>query len=175
VTFLSDTDIIALIESGDLAIDPLDLSAVGPCSIDLRLSDEFIRYTPQCIEVGRSVPDSENLKIDESGYLLGPGEFILGMTKESVRIPNGYHGVIETKGDLARAGVQVHANDSHIDAGTNGHITLEIKNLHNDQVTIRLFQGIYICQLFLMRLSSPAMKPYSGKYARQQHPTTYLP
>ena len=175
VTFLSDRDIMALIESGDLRIDPLDLSAMGPCSIDLQLGDELVHYTSQCIEVGRSIPHSDSMKIDASGYVLRPGAFILGVTKEHVRIPNGYHGIIETKGDLARAGVQVHANDSHIDAGTDGHITLEIKNLHSENVSVRLFQGIYICQLFLTRLSSPAMRTYSGKYANQQHPTTYLP
>jgi dCTP deaminase len=175
VTLLSDGDILALIKSGELVIEPFDIEALGPCSVDLRLGPELLKYSAQSIELGHTVPETESIKIGEDGYLLGPGEFVLGMTSERIGIPNGYHGIIETKGDLARAGVQVHANDAHIDAGTDGHITLELKSLHHSDVSIRLFQDIYICQIFFVPLSNPAQRLYAGKYAHQHGPTKYLP
>ena len=103
------------------------------------------------------------------------GEFILGMTKEKVCIPDGYLGVIETKGNIARAGIQVHSNDGHIDPGFCGNITLEIVNLHEKDVCIELVPDTFICQLFIGKLSSANTATYKGKYLHQKKSTTYLP
>lgn len=172
---ISDRDILRLIRENKLVIEPFTADAIGPTSIDLRLGTTLIQYTPQTIQLGESVPLYKEFEITHSGYLLPPNDFVLGMTFEKVTIPNGYQGFIETKGDIARAGIQIHNNDGHIDPGTKGHITLEISNLNRDGVVINIIPGIFICQLFIFKLSSPSDKPYHGKYSNQTKPTTYLP
>jgi dCTP deaminase len=174
-SLLSDRDIKKLIEDGKLMIEPNDDLHISPASIDLRLGSILVRYPPQTIKFGFAKPQSEEIDISSSEYKLHPGQFILGSTKEKVFIPNGYQGVIETKGDIARAGIQVHSNDAHIDPGFYGNITLEIKNLNNCDVDVELISGIYICQLFIGKLSSSCDLVYVGKYSNQDKPTTYIP
>jgi dCTP deaminase len=172
---LSSTDLHQRLSTGSLGVAPLAEDAIGPASIDLHLSPVLRRYSAQVIELGRTVPDYEELLIPDTGFDLPPGDFVLGMTLERVQIPTDLHGTIETKGDIARAGLRVHANDGHVDAGTDGHITLEIINQHHRDVIVRLRPGVAICQLFLSVLSSETDRPYRGKYSHQRVPTTYLP
>lgn len=172
---LSDTDIKNLMEEDRLQITELEYSAIGPASIDLRLGSTLIKYPPQTITIGIDHPQGHEISITDSHYTLRPGEFILGMTKEQVSIPDGYLGVIETKGNVARAGIQVHSNDGHIDPGFSGNITLEIVNLHRDDVSIELVPDMFICQLFIGKLFSANATTYRGKYLYQKKPTTYLP
>jgi dCTP deaminase len=172
---LSDTDIKKLVEENRLQIRELEYSAIGPASIDLRLGSTLIKYPPQTIAIGTDHPQGHEIDITGSSYKLCPGEFILGMTKERVSIPNGYLGVIETKGNIARAGIQVHSNDGHIDPGFSGNITLEIVNLHEEDVYIELVPDTFICQLFIGKLSSVNATTYKGKYLHQKKPTTYRP
>jgi len=175
VSLLSDRDIKTLIEDGKLIIDPPDSISISSTSIDLRLGSILVQYPSQTIKIGLGKPVSHEIDITSSSYILHPGEFILGTTKEKVYIPNGYLGVIETKGDIARAGIQVHNNDGHIDPGFCGHITLEIKNMNENDVCIELIPDTPICQLFIGKLSSACEATYNGKYLNQVKPTTYCP
>lgn len=170
---LSDKDILALMGTGELEIEPFNSYQVGPTSIDLHISPLIIKYTCENIHLGKSNPTYREILIDDNdGYELDPGEFILASTLERVLIPNGYQGFIETKGDIARAGLQVHNADGHIDPGSNHVITLEIKN--NNNIPIVIYKNILICQIFIHTLTSPCNNPYSGKYYGQKKPTTYI-
>jgi len=172
---LSDRDILALIERGKLNIDPqVHREHIGPTSIDLHLGNCLLKYTDQEIVLGKTYPKASQILMDkETGYLLMPGEFVLACTLEKIEIPNGYQGFIETKGDIARAGKQVHNADGHIDPGSNHTITLEVKN--NNHIPIRIFPEILICQIFLYKLMSESMVPYKGKYYGQKYPSLYQP
>ena len=172
---LSNHSIRKLIERKVLQIEPFDDTQVSPTSIDLRLGSVLVKYSPQTIRIGGNKPQSYEINISQSSYKLAPGEFVLGMTKEKVYIPNGYQGVIETKGNIARAGLSVHNNDGHIDPGFHGHITLEIVNMHNTDVYIDLIQETFICQLFIGTLSEACDTTYHGKYLNQEKPTVYQP
>lgn len=174
-SLLSDSDIQKLVKSGILKIEPYTACFLNPSSIDLCLGSILTKYSPQTITISQSNPEACEIDISGSSYILKPGEFILGTTKEKVSIPNEYQGVIETKGNIARAGIQVHSNDGHIDPGFCGHITLEIVNLHESNVSIELIPGIPICQLFIGKLSSPCNLPYKGKYLNQVKPTIFHP
>ena len=110
-SLLSDHHIKELIEEGKLRIHPFDIKSINPTSINLRLGSELVSHVPQTIKIGIEKPESYEIDISSSSYRLRSGEFVLGTTKERVYIPDGYQGVIETKGDIARAGIQVHNND----------------------------------------------------------------
>nr|BBH94448.1 dCTP deaminase [Thermogemmatispora argillosa] len=171
---LSDRDLKALLAAGLLVIEPWEERQLGPTSIDLRLGARLVKYRGSRLELGKEPPAIEEIKIDpQQGYELRPGEFILGCTLERIRIPNGYQGFIETKGDIARAGLQVHNGDGHIDPGSDHVLTLEITNLNS--IPVVLYPGLFICQLFIHQLSSPCLREYRGKYFGQQGPTIYRP
>lgn len=158
---LSDRDLKALLVAGLLVIEPWEEGQLGPTSIDLRLGARLVKYRGSRLELGKAPPASEEIVIDpRQGYELRPGAFILGCTLERVRIPNGYQGFIETKGDVARAGLQVHNGDGHVDPGSDHVLTLEITNLNS--IPVVLYPGLFICQLFIHQLSSPACANIAG-------------
>ena len=174
MTLLADNELWDLINKEELIIEPFDEKAFNPTSINLRLGRTLIRYLPQTIQFDK-IPECEELELQDSGYKLESCSFILGVTKETVKIPNGYQGFIDTKGNIARAGLQIHNADGHIDPGFRGKITLEISNMHRENITILLLPDIYVCQLFIYKVSSKSTFPYHGKYSGHIKPTMYLP
>jgi len=47
--------------------------------------------------------------------------------------------------------------------------------MHKDDVCIELFPGMFICQLYIGKLTSTCITPYKGKYLNQEEPTVYRP
>jgi dCTP deaminase len=176
---LSDGDLRKEIESGRLVLDPWDPAMLQPSSIDVRL-DRFFRvfqnsrYThidpaEQQDELTTSVE-----KDDDEGFVLHPGEFVLGSTFEMVGLPDDLAGRLEGKSSLGRLGLLTHSTAGFIDPGFSGHITLELSNVAN--LPIILWPGMKIGQLCLFRLSNPAERPYGSegvgsRYQGQRGPT----
>ena len=75
---LSDRDLKDLIKSKQLKIEPFD-NAINPTSIDLRLGSILVKYLDQIIKLD-TIPESKEIDITNDGYVLQPGEFVLGMT-----------------------------------------------------------------------------------------------
>ena len=168
---LSDKDIIYLIEANKLIIEPLDKSNIGPNSIDVRLDHIIGKYKTKLIDLKDHSHELQMYDIKKSGYVIQPKEFILGATVEFIRIPTEYHGWIETKGNIARSGLQVHNCDAHIEPGFSGKITLEIIN--NNNIPVKIYSNMLIAQIFIYKMNSKSLKPYCGKYQNQKAPTAY--
>jgi dCTP deaminase len=171
---LSDKDIIKLIKKNHLKISPLPKEEDIKCNhINLHLHSKLIKYESDVIDLkSRDNFDVEEIIIPEKGYRLKPGEFLIGSTNEKVTIPNGYFGFVETKGNIARAGIQTHNTDGHIDPGFSGNITLEIKNNANHSIII--YPNIAFIQIYFFKATSKSINPYNGKYQNQKGGTTYL-
>ena len=170
---LSDKSIKELLDRKELVIVPYCEKLLGPTSIDLRLGHSIVKYSCNNIDLKSDRNDYISFEIPKDGYVMQPGEFILASTFEKVTIPNGYQGFIETRGSIARAGLQVHNTDGHVDPGSDHVITIEIVN--NNNVPIIIYPEIAICQIFIIKLTTPCDKVYCGKYLGQKVPTTYLP
>jgi len=165
---LSDKDLLKLIKENKLVIEPFSERSLGCASIDLSLGDSFCKYTNKIDTHSKNI---KFVRFKKKKIVLEPNQFILATTLETVHIQNGYYGFIETRGNFSRAGISISCDDGHIDPGTNGKITLEIKN--NNNVSVLLYVGDFLCQLFIFKLSSFCRKVYSGKYQRQLNPTTF--
>ena len=111
----------------------------------------------------------QKFEIPTNGYLMQPGEFLLGSTSETVKIPDDLMGWIETRGSLARIGIQAHLCDAHIDSGFRGQITLQLKNNANHSVII--YPNFYIVKIYFFQLSSRSEVRYKGRYQNQTGPT----
>ena len=173
---LSDRDIRARLERGDLVIDPIldpELQ-IQPASVDLRLSSTFVVYrlsSVPCIDPRDPETVSRYTEIveveDGEPFILHPGEFVLGSTMERVRIPSDLVARVDGRSSIGRLAIVVHATAGFIDPGFEGRITLELSNL--GRVAVMLFPTMRISQLVFYRMTSPAEVPYGvGKGSKYQ-------
>lgn len=178
---LSDTDILTRLADGDLVVEPLaDVDQqVQPASVDLRLGSEFLEFQRaniSCIhpndeqEIDEYI--SETHVADGEDFILHPGDFVLGTTRERVEIPNNLVAHVEGRSSLGRLAIVVHATAGLADPGYEGQITLELSNLGNAPVA--LTPGMRISQLTFTELKTPADRPYGdergSKYQGQDGP-----
>jgi dCTP deaminase len=176
---LSDRDIKAQIDSGRIALDPLDLELMQPSSIDVRL-DRFFRlfdnHKYPYIDPREQQDDLTRLvevKADEA-FILHPGEFVLGSSFEYVTLPDDIAARLEGKSSLGRLGLLTHSTAGFVDPGFQGHVTLELSNVAS--LPIKLWPGMKIGQLCFFQLSSASQNPYGSsaygsRYQGQRGPT----
>lgn len=175
---LSDRDLGLALADGQLAIDPLDRRLIQPASIDVRLGRTFrVFHTHNRTHIDpahKMQGLTELVRADDRGFVLHPGEFALGCTVERVTLGAGLAARLEGKSSLGRLGLVVHSTAGFIDPGFSGHVTLELSNAAT--LPIRLHVGMKVGQLCVMRLSSPADRPYGSaelgsRYQDQAGPT----
>ena len=176
---LSDRDLRTELAAGRIIIEPFDESCVQPSSIDIKvhhLFRVFRNHTAGIIDVKKDMTDlTELVDIPLDGvFILHPGEFVLGSTLERVAVPNDLVARVEGKSSLGRLGLLIHSTAGFIDAGFDGHVTLELANVANLPIT--LYPGMKIGQISFMKMTSPAEKPYGSgakgsKYQGQRGPT----
>ncbi|HMC68868.1 MAG TPA: dCTP deaminase [Mycobacteriales bacterium] len=176
---LSDRDLRAEVKAGRLVIDPYDDSLVQPSSVDVRLDRYFrvfenhryphIDPAEQQDDLTRQV----EVGVDEA-FILHPGEFVLGSTYEVIGLADDLAARLEGKSSLGRLGLLTHSTAGFIDPGFNGHVTLELSNVAT--LPIKLWPGMKIGQVCVLRLTSPAEHPYGSsvygsRYQGQRGPT----
>ncbi len=176
---LSDRDIRSEIQSGRVAVEPFDEAMIQPSSVDVRL-DKFFRvfenhkYSVIDPSIEQSELTREVIAEDDEAFILHPGEFVLASTYEVITLPDDIAGRLEGKSSLGRLGLLTHSTAGFIDPGFSGHITLELSNVAN--LPVKLYPGMKIGQLCLIKLSSPAEHPYgsaiyASRYQGQRGPT----
>jgi dCTP deaminase len=176
---LSDRDIRAELASGRVKVEPFEEKMVQPSSVDVRL-DRFFRVfeNHKYESIDPSIEQSELTREIAVGsddfFILHPGEFVLASTYEVITLPDDIAGRLEGKSSLGRLGLLTHSTAGFIDPGFSGHITLELSNVAN--LPVKLFPGMKIGQLCLIKLSSPAEHPYGSalygsRYQGQRGPT----
>jgi dCTP deaminase len=177
---LSDRSLREQLAAGRIVIEPLDESLVQPSSIDVRISNlfrVFRNHTRGVIDVKQDMDDLTELieiPVDGDPFILHPGEFVLGSTYERVAVPDDLVGRVEGKSSLGRLGLLIHSTAGFIDAGFDGHITLELANVASLPIT--LYPHMKIGQVSFMQMTTPAERPYGSgaqgsKYQGQRGPT----
>lgn len=164
MTLLSDKSIRERSESNGL-IYPYSEDQLQPCSYDVTLGPTIIRFigSGEIDAASRSLNRIEYFRFDipEIGYILDPGEFILGSTNEGVSIPSDIAARYEGKSSLGRLGLASHITAGFIDPGFRGDITLEIKNENNHPIRIK--SGMAIGQLCFFTVDQNVERPYGSK------------
>lgn len=168
---LSDQDIRKKITSGDIGIESSDgqhTTNINASSLDLRLGHFFKIYNHSrqaVLDPLDKASFEEVTKLIEvlpgEPFIVQPGEFILGVTMEKVKIADDLVARVEGRSSLGRLGIIVHSTAGFIDAGFEGTITLEITNIN--RMPVALYPGMRICQLAFEQMSSKAEVPYSKK------------
>jgi dCTP deaminase len=176
---MSDRDIRASIEAGQIGLEPLDMSLLQPSSFDVRI-DRFFRLfdNHKYAFIDPAEPQEELTRFIEVApdepFILHPGEFVLGSTYEFVKLPDNVAARLEGKSSLGRLGLVTHSTAGFVDPGFNGHVTLELSNMAT--LPIKLWPGMKIGQLCFFQLSSASETPYGSekylnRYQGQRGPT----
>lgn len=165
---LSDVDLAAALESGELVVDPMEPHQLQPASIDLRLDDTFLMLPaqhpimPSFIDPLDPPQEPMRRRVVASGcrFPLEAGTFVLACTVETVELGHSLLGELAGKSSLARLGLIVEAAGL-VDPSFAGQLTLELFNMTDR--TILLTPGMRICQLKVSRLDSPCRRPYGSR------------
>jgi dCTP deaminase len=176
---LSDHSLREQLDAGSIIIEPYDEQCVQPSSIDVKVSNLFRVFRNHTAGIIDVKEDMENLTelvtvADDGVFMLHPGEFVLGSTLERVVVPNDLVARIEGKSSLGRLGLLIHSTAGFIDAGFDGHVTLELANVASLPITI--YPQMRIGQISFLQMTTPADNPYGSgakgsKYQGQRGPT----
>ncbi len=164
---LSDSEIRTALKSGEIMIDPPP-NEIGPCSVDLHLSDVFIVFKPGYIVRPSKKEEiykyTEKIKTNGRPFHLAPNQFILGSTKEKIAVSQNFAATLEGRSSIARLGIVVQAAGL-VNPGTGMKkpttLTLEIYGQANTVITLE--PGMPIVQIIFHRLSTPATVGYDER------------
>jgi len=166
---LSDRDIRKAIAEGRVGVEPAaaDLH-IHASSLDLRLGNVFKLYEHSRYAVldpkdpETFAANMRTITVGEGNpFIVQPGEFILGVTREKLTIPRDLVARIEGRSSLGRLGIIVHSTAGFVDPGFSGTITLEISNLN--RMPVALYPDMRVCQVAFEQMSSEAETPYDRK------------
>ena len=183
---LCDRDIIAELDNGRIKVEPRpDNEEISGVSVDLRLGDRFrvfSSHTTPFIDLSgnreevndaiEKIMGDEILLEGDDAFFLHPGELALGITLESLCLPDDIVGWLDGRSSLARLGLMVHVTAHRIDPGWNGNIVLEFFN--SGKLPLALRPGMSIGAISFEPLTGVADRPYrtrkNAKYQDQSGP-----
>jgi len=162
---LTKEEILKEIEKGRIKLEPFDEKAVGPASIDLTLDNKLrIFTTPKIIDEDIDYKKITKLIDIKKGYVLKPGELVLGITKERITLPENICGWLNSRSRHARIGLMSHITAPFIAPGVSNKQVLEIFNASKNK--IKLMPGTKICQIVFQQCKGRAK--YQGIFKNQE-------
>ncbi len=169
MSILTRKEILQEIAAKNIEITPFDEDCVGPASVDLHLSNAF-RVFKNAKKVVRVVNEVDYRKATQGisltngeTFLLMPGETILGITVEKIRLSNKICGWLEGRSKFARIGLLIHISASFMQPGIDNHQVLEMSNF--GPAPLEIIPGIRVCQFIFQRTLGEAS--YQGKFKNQ--------
>jgi dCTP deaminase len=134
LTVLSDAEILDSLRTGEIKLEPSDLSScLNPAGYDLRCSKTVV---------------------------LKPKQYELVATLETVELGLNVAAFLHIRSSLAREGVI--GSFAVVDPGFRGQLTLNIHNVSEKEITLK--EGERIVQIVFHSLGSAAKKGYNGSY-----------
>jgi len=166
MSVLTRNELLQAIKDGRIEIDPFSEEIVGPGSIDLNLSNEFRIFK----KIRKAITVDERLDLEKitklvykNSFTLLPGETILGITKEKIRLAPNICGWIQGRSSFARIGLLVHMTASFIQPGINNRQVLEISNMAPFPLVLK--PNTRICQVIFQTTVGEAV--YGGRHKDQ--------
>lgn len=163
---LTKKEVLKEIKNKHLVITPLKKSNIGPASVDLTLSNQFRIFTKhnKKVTLKESSDYTKYTKLVKANKItVFPGDFILAITTETIKLPDNLCGWLYGRTRFARFGLSIHSTASFIQPGIQNKQILEIKNLGKVPIVIK--KGLRICQLILEQTRGRAR--YNGKFKNQ--------
>lgn len=173
---LADTQIKKLIGEGKITITPFDEKQLGPSNYKVSLGDILlVPKAGELIDLKAADTDVpyEEVVMGEEGYILEPGDFVLGQTKELVAMDSDIGMFIDGRSTLARLGVSIHQSSTTLLPGQGDHIvTLEIFNA--GKFRVKIYPNLKVGKLIFFQSTeknSQGYKELKGQYSGQKKTT----
>ena len=160
MSVLSGRQIIRLVETEELRIDPFNAEQVQPASYDLRLGSKILASPISPEKLGRIVIlNKEQLKYDiQSGQMVGV------LSVEWLEFSLGLCGRFGIRSSFARLGINAFGG-LQLDPGFRGRLTMNLLNVGPEPITVNLNVPRFTVEF--QRLDEVAEAPYSGPYQDQ--------
>lgn len=165
---LSDFQILDLIHSQKLKIEPLIADNVQPASVDLTLHEKInvLRGNDkdEPIDSQKFKDDAtiyDEITIDKDGYILKPMQFVVAHSFEQIAMPQDVNGITLNRNSLAQIGIDVTAS-AYINPGFMGRKLIVVRNL--GYRSVRLYAGMRICQLVMFKMGNVALRGYKERH-----------
>lgn len=164
-------DLVWLEKSEGVTVEDL-ARQVNPASLDLTIGERYFRPVRCYDDVTYGFKHEREAECyasekywkkcrAKSGYiLLQPGDCVLAVTREFIRMPLNVCGQIFTKSTLGRMFIN-HMMAGFVDPGFEGRLTLELKN--EGQHSVKIPVGARVVQLILYKLDKKT-GAYNGRY-----------
>ncbi len=170
MSVLTRDEIFRAIEDGRIEVEPFHPQFVGPGSIDLHLGSQFrvFQKLHQIYHVTDEADFQEITKLEEveDYFVLMPGETVLAVTEERIKLAPSLCGRLEGRSRFARLGLMVHITAGFMQPGINNHQVLEISNVSS--IPLALHPGTRMCQFIFETCLGEAT--YQGRFADQSVP-----
>jgi dCTP deaminase len=154
---LTDKEILAHIETGDILIEPYRKNCLGTNSYDVHLGKTLAVYINKTLDAKKH-NEIKTFEIPEEGYVLKPEEFYLGVTEEYTETLK-HVPFLEGKSSVGRLGIDIHATAGKGDVGFKNYWTLEI----SVKQPVRVYAGMPIGQLIYFGVQGEVLTSYDKK------------
>lgn len=154
---LTDQQILAEIERGNIVIQPYDRSCLGTNSYDVHLGRYLATYRDAVLDA-RQHNQIQTFEIPEEGFVLEPGTLYLGVTEEYTE-SHAHVPFLEGKSSVGRLGIDIHATAGKGDIGFCNTWTLEI----SVSMPVRVYAGMPIGQLIYFVVQGDVETFYNRK------------
>ncbi|MEL6624112.1 MAG: dCTP deaminase [Bacteroidota bacterium] len=154
---LSDGQILAEIEKGNIVIEPFERAQLGSNSYDVKLGKYLAVYKDRILDA-RKHNQIEEIVIPAEGYVLQPNTLYLGVTEEYTET-HGHVPFLEGKSSIGRLGIHIHATAGKGDVGFCNTWTLEITVAQ----PVRVYGGMPIGQLIYFEVNGEVLNYYNRK------------
>ena len=168
MSILTRDEIFKEIHAGNITITPYDETKIGPGSVDLHLGEDFriFKKVHDIIDVNDKINYEEMTELIHApeGIILMPGETILGITTEVIKLAPNICGWLEGRSRFARLGLLVHISASFMQPGIDNQQVLEMTNF--SPMPLRIHPGTAICQFIFQKTIGEAV--YEGQFKNQR-------
>ncbi|MDF7811082.1 dCTP deaminase [Hymenobacter sp. YC55] len=154
---LTDQQILAEIERGNIVIEPYDRTCLGTNSYDVHLGRYLATYRDAVLDA-RKHNEIEQFEIPAEGFVLQPGVLYLGVTEEYTE-SHAHVPFLEGKSSVGRLGIDIHATAGKGDIGFCNHWTLEI----SVSMPVRVYHGMPVGQLIYFTVQGDVETFYNRK------------
>jgi dCTP deaminase len=166
---LTDKEILAEIEKGNILIQPYDRASLGTNSYDVHLGKYLATYKDQIIDA-RKHNEIDIFEIPEEGFVLQPNTLYLGVTEEYTET-HAHVPFLEGKSSVGRLGIDIHATAGKGDVGFCNTWTLEISVTQQ----VRVYHKMPIGQLIYFEVRGEIENLYNAKLSAKYNGRTTKP
>lgn len=156
MTLLND---VWIRENAPVLFSDFDENRLQPASYDLILSGTVLVPGHGIVSIADPRGTEQDMARAELPFILSPGEFVLGSTRDIITVPDDVGARFEGKSTLGRMGLATHITAGFIDPGFHGAITVEIKNM-TTATSIVLSRSMPIGQICFYEMNGPSRHPY---------------